>query len=392
MKKRAIDQSQMIRVWTMVCVRVFFIIMGVLLIAWFLYQTRMLILLLVLSIFFAYMIAPLVTLFENPVYFAGREIKLPRVVAIMVVYILVGAVLYASLQFVLPKLWDQVSQLATNLPDYLSSASASVNKTIRDASSWMRHANLSRSVQEYLMRESSKLAETLLPWLNARIFELFAYLQYVPWLILVPIMSFFMLKDGAAVGERVIDMMPNDKLKKRVRWLLLDMSKTIAAYIRAQVTACIVISAQVTVGLAIIGVDYAILLGILSGVLEFIPLAGPLIAGIIIVGLTATFSIKTAIIALLFLLVLRLVHDYVVYPRIIGEGIKMPPFLVIIAILAGAEVGGLLGIFLSIPVVGLILVGTHHYRAYRGLEKLRAESVIEIETQPPLPLEQAPSG
>jgi predicted PurR-regulated permease PerM len=175
-----------------------------------------------------------------------------------------------------------------------------------------------------------------------------------------------------------------------VRWLLLDMSKTIAAYIRAQITACLVIGIEVTLGLAIMGVDYAVLLGILAGILEFIPLAGPLIAALIIVSLTAIFSLKTAVIAAIFLAVLRIVHDYIVYPRIIGEGIKMPPILVIIAILAGAEVAGLLGIFLSIPVVGLLLVGFHHYRAYRGIEKIRAEA-IEIGPPPEVALNQPAS-
>ena len=85
-----------------------------------------------------------------------------------------------------------------------------------------------------------------------------------------------------------------------------------------------------------------------------------------------------------------MVQDYILYPRIIGEGIKMPPFLVIVAILAGAEVAGLLGIFFSIPVVGLILVVTQHYRAYRGIETIRAENVgieskLEEEVNTPLP-------
>ena len=376
MKKKTFEQSQIINVWTIVCVRVFLIILGVLLLAWLLFQTRMLILLLVLSVFFAYLIAPIVTLFESPLYIARRELKLPRSAAILLVYMMVGAMLYISLQFLIPQLWDQISQLATNLPSYMASASSSINKSIRDASSWMRHANLSRSVQDYLISETSHLAQAILPWLQARLIDVFSYLQYVPWLILVPIMSFFLLKDGSTFGERLVEMMPNEKLRKRVRWLLLDMSKTIAAYIRAQITACLAIGLQVIIGLVVIGVDYAVLLGILAGILEFIPLAGPLIAAVIIVGLTAVFSLKAALIVAIFLAVLRIVHDYIVYPRIIGEGIKMPPMLVIIAILAGAEVGGLLGIFLSIPVVGLLLVGFHHYRAYRGIEKIRPESIV----------------
>jgi predicted PurR-regulated permease PerM len=375
LKKGTPDRAQMIRVWTMVFVRVIAIIICLLIGIWLLYQIRTLLLLLVMSIFFSFLMAPLVSLFENPVYLRGREIKLPRAAAILAVYLVVGCILFVSLQALLPRLWEQMTQLTANLPQYVTEASSSVNKTIKDANSWMRHLNLSRNVQDYLLEQTTHLGEALLPWLQERLFGLLAYLQYLPWLILVPVLSFFMLKDASSFGEALIDYMPNDKLKKRVRWMLLDMSKTIALYIRAQITACIVVGVLVTIGVWIIGVPYPGVLGVLAGILEFVPLAGPLISAVIIVSLAGFSSIKTALIAAIFLLVLRLVQDYAIYPRIIGEGIHMPPFLVIMALLAGAEIAGLLGIFFSIPVVGLILVVFHHYRAYKGLEKLRAESV-----------------
>jgi predicted PurR-regulated permease PerM len=375
LKKGTPDRAQMIRVWTMVFVRVIAIIICLLIGIWLLYQIRTLLLLLVMSIFFSFLMAPLVSLFENPVYIRGREIKLPRAAAILAVYLVVGSILFVSLQALLPRLWEQMTQLTANLPQYVTEASSSVNKTIKDANSWMRHLNLSRSVQEYLLEQTTHLGQALLPWLQERLFGLLAYLQYLPWLILVPVLSFFMLKDASSFGEAVIDFMPNDKLKKRVRWMLLDMSKTIALYIRAQITACIVVGVLVSIGLWIIGVPYPGVLGVLAAILEFVPLAGPLIAAVIIVSLAAFSSIKIAFITAIFLLVLRLVQDYAIYPRIIGEGIHMPPFLVIMAFLAGAEIAGLLGIFFSIPVVGLILVVFHHYRAYKGLEKLRSESV-----------------
>ena len=82
MKKRTPDQAQMIRVWTMVFVRVIAIIICLLIGIWLLYQIRTLLLLLVISIFFSYLMAPIVSLFENPIYVREREIKLPRAAAI----------------------------------------------------------------------------------------------------------------------------------------------------------------------------------------------------------------------------------------------------------------------------------------------------------------------
>jgi predicted PurR-regulated permease PerM len=376
LKRKTPDQAQMIRVWTMVFVRVIAIIIGLLIAIWLLYKLSTLLLLLLISIFFSYLMAPLVSLFENPVYIRGREVKLPRAAAIFAVYLVVGSLLFVSMQWMLPKLWEQMTQLTANLPEYTTAASSSINKTVKDANSWMRHLNLSRNVQDYVLEQTSHIAASLLPWLQEKFLGLLAYLQYLPWLILVPVVSFFFLKDATSFGEAFVESMPNEKLKKRVRWMLLDMSKTIALYIRAQIIACLVVGTLVTIGLAIIGVPYTVVLGVMSAIFEFVPLAGPFLAAVVIVSLAAFVSIKTAIIAAVFLLVLRLVQDYVIYPRIIGEGIHMPPFLVIIAFLAGAEIAGLLGIFFAIPVVGLILVVFHHYRAYKGLEKIRSETVV----------------
>ena len=78
-----------------------------------------------------------------------------------------------------------------------------------------------------------------------------------------------------------------------------------------------------------------------------------------------------ALIVALFLAILRMLQDYFIYPRIVGRGIKMHPLVVIMAILGGAEIGGLVGVFLSIPVVGLVIVFYNHYLAFRGIQNLR---------------------
>jgi len=168
--------------------------------------------------------------------------------------------------------------------------------------------------------------------------------------------------------------------------LLLDVSRTLAAYIRAQITACIVVGTVMMGGLYVIGAPYSIVLGALGGLLEFLPLVGPLISAAIIVGLTLTSSLKTAFVVALFLAVLRMVQDYFIYPKIVGRGIKMHPLVVIMAILAGAEIGGLVGIFLSIPVVGLVIVFYNHYLAFRGIQSLRVVTdPQEGEGEPHLP-------
>jgi len=280
-------------------------------------------------------------------------------------------------------LWDQINELAKNMPAYIKSVTDTSNNVVNGANSWLRHLKLPTASREYLLDHIKDIAGSSLPWFEALIGRVVALTPYLTWLILVPVLSFFLLKDASAFERNLIALLPNERLQKRAHWLLLDVSRTLAAYIRAQITACVVVGALVMTGLSLIGAPYPIVLGAIAGLLEFIPLIGPLIAACVIFGLSLTVSIKAALVVALFLAVLRFAQDYYIYPRIVGRGIKMHPLVVIIAILAGAEIGGLVGIFLSIPVVGLVIVFYNHYLAYRGIQSLRIVVPLEPEGEAP---------
>jgi predicted PurR-regulated permease PerM len=365
LKDAVAAQVQTLNMWTRIVVRVILILFAIALAIWIFYALRSVLLLLVLSVFFCYLIAPIVRLFEQPVYVAGRELALPRGVAILVVYILFGVVLFLAAQSILPLLGQQLSEMGKEMPTYISKGTASGRKWLEGADSWLRRLRLPAQYQDELLKRGSEAAEAIFSWVRDGLLGLLGYLFYIPWLVLVPILSFFMLKDADKFAKEVVSLMPTQRLQRRANRLLLDVSSTLAAYIRAQLTACVWVGVAATVGFIVIGVNYAVVLGIFAGVMEFIPMVGPLIAIVVAFLLALTSSFKTALLVLLFLICLRLVEDYVIYPRIVGHGIKMHPLVVVIAILCGAEVDGVVGIFLAIPVVGLLIVGYNHYLAYR---------------------------
>ena len=359
-------------------VRVFLILAGIVILAWALYELRTLILLLIFSIFFCYLIAPLVRFVEQPVYVAGREIRMPRAFAILFVYTIIGILLFLCVRWFSPVLSQQATELGDNWPNYKVAAS----KALNDANSWMHHLGLPEQWQVDLRNYIGQRAEAIWSWLGTLLFSSFGYLAYLLWLILVPILSFFLLKDASTIEGGIIQLMPNERLRKRAHWFLMDVSRTIAAYVRAQITACLVVGALVTVGLGIIGAPYAVVLGAIAGMLEFLPMLGPLIAAAIICGLSLTVSIKMALVAALFLTVLRIAQDYIIYPRIVGQGIKMHPLVVVLAILGGAEIAGLVGVFLSIPFIGSLIVFYNHYIALRGIQNLHGpEGAVTAEVR-----------
>jgi predicted PurR-regulated permease PerM len=348
----------MVRIWTRVIIRTFLIIVGIILAAWVLYELGTVLLLLIFSIFFCYLLAPLVRIVEQPVYVAGRELKVPRGVAILLVYMVIGLLLFLSVQLISPLMTQQIDQLKADWPNYKSNVTGKFN----DVSDWMQHLKLPDQLRNDLTERGNHLLASIGPWLLSAV----GYLSYLMWLIIVPIFSFFLLKDAAKLEHSLVALLPSEKLRRRAHWLLEDVSKTLAAYIRAQITACIEIGIVVTIGFAIIRMPYAIVLGAVAGMLEFLPMIGPFIFACAAILLALTVSLKQALVVAIFLAVLRVAQDYIIYPRIVGHGIEMHPLLVIIAILSGFELGGLVGVFLSIPFVGLMIVVYNHYLAYRG--------------------------
>jgi predicted PurR-regulated permease PerM len=123
------------------------------------------------------------------------------------------------------------------------------------------------------------------------------------------------------------------------------------------------------IGFTLLGLPGGLVMGVVAGVLEFIPLVGPLTVAIMAAVLAILHAGPfNAFLVLLFLGVLRIVHDYAVYPRLIGQGIHLHPLAVIFAILAGEKLAGVAGIFLAIPVVAILTVSYRHWLEHRGSE------------------------
>jgi predicted PurR-regulated permease PerM len=197
------------------------------------------------------------------------------------------------------------------------------------------------------------------------------WIIFIPWLVLIPILSFFFLKDAETFRRSALQMLPKGRWRWRGDEFFQDINSTLAAYIRAQLTACLFIGVVCALGFALFGLPSPLVLGVIAGICEFIPLVGPLLVAII-AALAALIhgGLFLAFLVLVFLAVLRVAQDYVVYPRLIGQGIHLHPLAVIIAILSGAELAGVAGIFLAIPVVAILTVSYRHWLEHRGSEGL----------------------
>ena len=344
---------------------------------WVFYALTGILLVIVLAIFFAYLIAPLVELVRRPFDARGRARLMPRGAAIGVVYLAIFGSLGVAAWVLTPRLGAQMAEIATNAPTYLTNArtrAASLNKIYEDLS-------LPPAVRNAANESVTRVINDVGGYITGQGFEgLLSLLGYLPWLVLVPILAFFFLKDADSFRQSALMMLPQGRIRWRGDELFQDINSTLAAYIRAQLIACLIIGTVCTAGFAVFNVRYALVLGVLAGLLEFIPLLGPLVVAVVAATVAGFDSGTKAVAVLVFLGVLRIVQDYVLYPRIIGSGIHLHPLAVILAILAGHELAGVAGIFLAIPVIAVLTVTYRHWLEHRGSSGLVAELLRPAES------------
>ncbi len=191
-------------------------------------------------------------------------------------------------------------------------------------------------------------------------------MYFIPWLILVPILAFFFLKDANLFRVSLLRIFPSGDWRTRIESIIHDVNTTLAAYTRAQLISCALIGTLCTIGFYLLGVNYALLLGVMAGIFEFVPLIGPITIAIIAIFIGGLESGWQALYIGIFLGVLRILQDYVFYPRIVREGVHLHPLAIILSVLAGEQVAGIPGVFLSIPVVALLTVVYKHILEHSG--------------------------
>jgi predicted PurR-regulated permease PerM len=346
---------------TRAVVHVLVIIAGVALGGWALYQLAAVVLVLIFAGLFAYVMAPLVTLAQHPVRIASRRRRLPRGAAIVLVYALTAGSMSIGGALLLPSATGQVEDVIESAPAYAQSI-------IAWESHWSGYygrlripLEIRRNIDQSLLAAGRSAVEAA----RTSLVVLAGALSNIPWLVLIPILGFFLLKDAASFRRSLLTALPHGARLYGHR-LLDDLNATLGAYVRAQLLACAVTGTVCGIGFAVLGVPYPLLLGALAGVLEFIPLVGPLAVAIVASIVAALHAPVLVLWTVGFLGAFRVIEDYVIYPRLIRRGIPLHPLAVILAVLAGAEVLGVAGMFLAVPVVGILLVVYRHSVEWRG--------------------------
>lgn len=267
------------------------------------------------------------------------EQHMPRSLATLIPYIIVVAILTGIGWLIFPDLVEQSRMLIEAAPEQIDRG-----RSWFDSIDVQGTDQLVGSIESILQRFGEALVSLPFTIFNSLVDFVLVIFMSIYWLIATPKLHDF-----------AMSLFPEEN-RRRAANVLHDMGRTMGGYVRGTVIDGIIIAILAYIGLSVIGVQYVLVLAVIQGFGELIPVVGPVVAAVPSVLVALTDSFQQALIVAGFILVLQQFESYVLLPMIMRSQADVPPLLSLIAIASGAALGGLLGAIIAIPIAGALQI------------------------------------
>lgn len=295
----------------------------------------------ILSGLLFYLLNPLVDLME--------KYKINRVLAISIIFVIIAILLIIGLAVAIPNLQRQVVIFAQNVPSYLEDADRVIDDLVTkrlpdDFRPQLEQvlANFSTQATAWASNISSKAVN----WVSALIS---GTSQVIVALIIMPFMLFYLLRDGKGLRDYITQFLPN-KLREPVGKVLSEVNQQLSNYVRGQITVAVIVAIMFIIFFKIIGLRYAVALGVTAGILNLVPYLGSFLAMIpaLVLGLIAgpVMLLKVIIV----FIVEQTIEGRFVSPLILGSQLNIHPITILFVLLTSGSMFGIWGVLLGIPI------------------------------------------
>jgi predicted PurR-regulated permease PerM len=310
------------------------------------YAIRETLVVLMIALLFAYLLTPLVGLVQR---FTPRRVS-PSI-ALGIVYLALLAAIVALALTVGSRIADEANTLRVRLPELLKNREW-INTLPMPA--WLDPVRA--KLQEMLQTELDNGGQDILPYVKSLGGQLLSGARYIIYVVLIPILSFFFLKDGREMREHIVDSLAEGAQRRMMDQILEDINRLLGQYIRALVLLSLSSFMSYALFFIATGAPYAVLLSCIAALGEFLPVVGPAAAGVVALLVTGLSGYSHLLALLIFWILFRGFQDYVVAPYLMGKGVELNPLLVLFGVLAGEQIAGVTGMFFSVPVIATLRV------------------------------------
>lgn len=337
----------------------------VVLLLYVIYLIRFTLFIFILALLFAYLLSPLVNLLDR--LLPASRTRTPALALAYVIFVGVAVLFGIEIG---TRVVEQANKMAKDLPSRVATwvqtpgPSSTLNE-IKD--------KVVERVQTEVGQWSTDLLSAL-PQAGMRFLSAASNLVYV---VIIPILAFFFLKDGRAIREHLLDLVEEGPRRGLLDDVLADVHLLLAHYMRALFLLSLSAFTAYTIFFKVTGMPYGILLAAVGSLLEFIPMIGPLTASLMIL-LIALVAQSHVLAVLIFLVAYRMFQDYILSPHLMEQGVELHPLLVLFGVFAGAEVAGIAGTFLSVPVLALVRIIYIRIRKARLGSRMLANPTVTL--------------
>lgn len=303
---------------------------------------------LIISLFLYYMMMPIMRLLLK-VKLGKRD--MPRGVASLIIVLALILIICGIIAAIIPPMIRELTQIIQGIPDTAKSAQHMMVQLSKHP--WLRKIDLNGYYQQ-ITHTLSKSSETILKGLTSKAGSVISMVtSTVVVIITVPVMLFYMLKDGNKFVPSVQKYF-SDKHGEEIANLLHQMNATLSSYIAGQAIECIFVAIATSVGYLIIGQPVAIVLGLVAGLANMIPYVGPYIGIAPALMVSIAIAPKKIIWVIVVVIIVQQIDGNIIYPNIIGKTLKIHPLTIIMLLLAAGNIAGIPGMILCIPFYAVI--------------------------------------
>jgi predicted PurR-regulated permease PerM len=324
----------------------------ILLVGAMLWAARGVLLPFVLGLVLAYLLLPVVNWLDRRMPSRLKTWKVARPLAIVITYLLLLLLVAGIIAFFVPIVVEQVQVLIDNWPDLTSQ----VQDWGTRGWGWYNEnipADWRQTIETNLRTLLDDALKASQEGLVATVSTVFSTIGFVIGLVVIPFWLFYILNDESQVKQGVLRALPQ-QLRPDVECMARLIDDVLSAYIRGQLLLCLFVGGLSTLAMLIIGVPFALILGLIAGIFELLPYVGPILGAIPAILVALLSEPGSAIWVAIAFLAIQQIENLLLAPRISGESVKLHPALVMVVLVIGNELAGFWGLLIAVPVTAVI--------------------------------------
>ncbi len=316
------------------------------------------------GILLPFVLAFVLAYFLHPFVVSLQKKHFSRAVATSIVTCLFCLFIVSVFLILIPILQTQILSLMVKVPvlaDILWEKTQSVVLYTKENIAPDQLKQISEAVSATVVSLFNTLGAKLLKLLTGGI----VFFNIVSLILITPVVLFYVLRDWRCVEKKMADIIPV-KNKEKVKLIFSEINTALSGFIRGQASVCLLLGLFYGIGLSVIGLDFGLLVGLLAGMLSFIPYFG-FLTGVVLsclLALTQAASLSLWIGILGVFAVGQILEGYVLTPKLVGDKVGLHPVWIIFSLLAGGSLFGFLGVLIAVPVAAIIGVFVRHIIAW----------------------------